>query len=231
MRIQMTHKKMNDPTTGTNPTEAMKKAPENLRWILSVLTILGIVAIVIFLSRVTPDENQSADSASPLRAIGPETAEVTITEFADFGCISCKAWHQFGVREEILNQYGEQVRFVWRDFPVTTRHSLKAAEAGFCAQDQDRFWEYHDVLYENAPALAVDHLKAYAEGLGLNANTFNQCLDSGKYQQAVENELAEAKELGLRGVPSFIVNGKRLVGPPSFEQLAAIIDEILAAQE
>jgi protein-disulfide isomerase len=112
MRIQMTHKKMNDPTTGTNPTEAMKKAPENLRWILSVLTILGIVAIVIFLSRVTPDENQSADSASPLRAIGPETAEVTITEFADFGCISCKAWHQFGVREEILNQYGEQVRFV-----------------------------------------------------------------------------------------------------------------------
>ncbi len=208
-----------------------KTKPNMLRWILPILSFVIIVTIVIILSPGNADENQPTSTARPLRAIGPETASVTIIEYADFGCITCQAWHQFGVREQIIDYYGDQVRFVWRDFPVTTRQSPKAAEAGFCAHDQNSFWEYHDILFENAPALALENLKAYAETIGLETNEFNQCLDSGKYQQAVANELAKAKELGLRGVPSFIVNGKRLVGPPSFEQLAATIDETVISQE
>mgnify|MGYP006293650911 CR=1 FL=1 len=207
------------------------KAHNRLRWLLPALMILIIIGVVTILSGQTPDEDLPADAAKPQRAIGPESAPVTITEYADFGCITCQAWHRFGVREQVTDHYGDQVRFVWRDFPVTTRQSPKAAEAGFCAHDQNRFWDYHNILFENAPALAVADLKTYAESIGLNTGEFNQCLDSGKYQQAVENELADARALGLRGVPSFIVNGKRLVGPPSFEQLAATIDELLTSTE
>jgi len=226
----------NKKTEGTN-----NSSPDNLiggnkssnghRWLIPVLATLIVVASILILTNLSPDESGSADTGNPLRAIGPESAPVTITEYADFGCITCKAWHQFGVRTQIIDHYGDQVRFVWRDFPVTTRQSPKAAEAGFCAHDQNQFWEYHSVLYENAPALAAENLKTYADSINLDTNEFNNCLDSGKYQQAVENELANARTLGLRGVPSFIVNGKRLVGPPSFEQLAATIDEILISQE
>lgn len=211
--------------------ESVNKLPNKKRWFALAIIILSIIVIAFILSQRAPDENRSAGAVNPLRTLGPESAPVTITEYADFGCITCRAWHQFGVREQIIDVYGDQVRFVWHDFPVTTTNSPKAAEAGFCAYDQNRFWDYHDILFENAPALAPEDLKTYAERLGLNIGEFNQCLDSGKYQQAVEEELSEAKALGLRGVPSFIVNGKRLIGPPSFEQLAATIDEILASQE
>ena len=202
-----------------------------LHWILPTLTLLIIITVVIIQDRQTSDKSRSADSVSSLRSIGPQSAPVTITEYADFGCVSCQAWHQFGIRKEVISAYGNQVRFVWRDFPMTTTNSPIAAEAGFCAHDQDRFWDYHDILFENAPPLAMENLKAYAERIDLDIGMFNQCLESRKYQQAVENELAAAKELRLRGVPSFIINGRRLIGPPSFEQLAATIEEILASQE
>jgi len=229
----MNKNKTTDQNTSIKPVniDSKKEEPIKPRWIFLALTIVFILAIAIFLGRQTPDENRSADFERSLRSIGPESAPITITEYADFGCISCQAWHQFGIREQVRDAYGDQVQFVWRDFPVTTPLSPKAAEAGFCAHDQNRFWDYHNILFENAPALAADNLKTYAETIGLDMNEFNQCLDSRKHQQAVEKELADAKELGLRGVPSFIVNGKRLIGPPSFEQLAATLDEILASQD
>lgn len=166
-----------------------------------------------------------------LRTQGVADAPVIITEFADFGCISCKAWHQFGIKDQILEKYGDQVQFVWRDFPVITVDSPKAAEAGFCALDQGRFWEYHDVLYQNAPRLKTDNLKQYAVELGLDSQIFNQCLDSGQHTGDVENELQEALNYGFRGAPSFLVNGQRLIGPPSFEQLSVIIDGFILSQD
>lgn len=199
------------------------------RWLIPVLLLVIVIVIGLILLR-EPSESPSPPNEALLRAIGPSSAPVTITEFADFACITCKAWHQLGIREEILAEYGEQVRFVWRDFPVTTAASPKTAEAGFCAHDQDQFWAYHNILYANAPALGVDNLKAYADAIGLDATQFNQCLDSGEHQQSVERELAAASEQGFRSVPSFLVNGRKLIGPPSFEQLVTVIDEILAAQ-
>ncbi len=229
----MNRNNLSDQNTRLRPEDAggARNAPIKPKWIFFGLILMIVLVITVLLGQEAPEENQSADFNGSLRSIGPETAPVTITEYADFGCISCQAWHQFGIREQVLDAYGGQVQFVWRDFPVTTPHSPKAAEAGFCAYDQDRFWDYHNILFENAPALAVADLKAYAESLGLDMQQFNQCLDSGKHQQAVEKELADAQELGLRGVPSFTVNGTRLIGPPSFEQLAAAIDEILASQD
>ena len=214
--------------------EKKNKKNSNKKYFPLILLAISLIVVVTILgsnniNQKDPIEKTVSES-SPLRAQGSTDALVTITEFADFGCITCKAWHQFGIKEQVLEKYGDQVRFVWRDFPVITVDSPMAAEAGFCAHDQGRFWEYHDVLYQNAPALKADNLKQYAAELGLDTQIFNQCLDSGQHTTTVENELQEALSFGFRGAPSFLVNGQRLIGPPSFEQLSVIIDEIIRSQ-
>lgn len=202
-------------------------SPEKHRWLLLLLVLVaGVLGVIALLN--TSGEVEVV-STPALRSIGPQTAPVTITEYADFGCISCKAWHQFGIREQVLEHYGEQVRFVWRDFPVTAPQSPQAAEAGLCAHDQGQFWEYHNILFANAPALGQGNLKAYAAEIGLDTQRFNACLDSGQHRSAVEQERTSALEQGFRSVPSFMVNDHRLIGPPSYDQLVALIDDILAS--
>jgi protein-disulfide isomerase len=197
----------------------------------TLLIILGIaiatIAGVFFTKNQKPPENDQFSTKSDIRALGPDTAPVTITEYADFGCITCKAWHQFGIMQQVREKYSDQVRFIWRDFPVITSDSPKAAEAGFCAHDQGRFWEYHDVLYENAPKLSVADLEKYAAQIGLDAQEFNACLESGQHKETVDRELQDALGNGFRGTPSFVVNGEKLIGPPSFDQLSSIVDSIL----
>jgi protein-disulfide isomerase len=210
-----------------NPRQDPPTGSHTRSWLLPLLlTLIAVIvgAIVLF------DSNGEIEGVTSevIRAIGPESAPVTITEYADFGCISCRAWHQFGIREQVLEHYGEQVRFVWRDFPVTTSQSPQAAEAGFCAHDQGQFWAYHKILFANAPALGEQNLKAYAAEIGLDTQIFNACLESGEHRSAVELERTSALEQGFRSVPSFMVNDQRLIGPPSYDQLITIIDEILA---
>lgn len=151
-------------------------------------------------------------------ALGPKTAPVTIVEYGDFGCSACKAWFRAGILQELRNGYGNQIRFVFRDFPVITPQSPKAAEAGQCAYDQDKFWEYHDRLY-SAAAIDVSHLKAYAAEIGLDPRKFNQCLDSGRHAPTVERDLQEALARGFRGTPSFVVNDQPITlgGAPTFD--------------
>ena len=195
----------------------------------------GIGALMLILISVVY-WNASRPKAQPLDetrlasdpTIGPTSAKVVITEYGDFGCSSCRAWHDAGIMEQVIAAYGDQVQFVWKDFPVITAQSPKAAEAGQCAFDQGKFWEYHDYIYENVYALGADDLKSYAAQLGLNTEQFNACLDSGQNRAKVEQNLDEARSLGLPGTPSFLVNGKKLVGPPSLETLKSSIDEILA---
>jgi protein-disulfide isomerase len=216
-----------------HPNNHMQNLPERSsntkRFLPYILILLAVLLVALFL--IPPGEDREPPDTATLRAIGPETAPVTITEFADFGCFTCKAWHQFGIREEILAQYGNQIRFVWRDFPVTTPQSPRAAEAGWCAHDQDQFWAYHEILYANAPAFSDPQLKAYAVEIGLDAGRFNACLEGREHQASVENERLAAQDLGLRSVPSFLVNQQRLIGPPSYDQLVTIIEEILASVE
>lgn len=181
--------------------------------------------------------NASRPKAQPLDetrlasnpTLGPDTAKAVITEYGDFGCSSCRAWHNAGIMEQVIAAYGDQVRFVWKDFPVITAQSPKAAEAGQCAFDQGRFWEFHDYVYEEGYLLGEDDLKNYAARLGLDTEKFNQCLDSGQNRAKVEQSLNEAlREYAFPGTPLFLVNGRKLIGPPTFEVLKSTIDEILA---
>ena len=159
--------------------------------------------------------------------MGPPTAAVTIVEYGDFGCPACRGWYHAGIIDRVIDIYGDQVRFVWRDFPIITAQSPKAAEAGQCAYDQGLFWEYHDLLFEQAPSLRTGDLKRYAEDLGLDSTLFNQCLDSRQHQATVDKDLQDAYRRRFRGTPSFLVNDQPLAGPPNFQFLQGLIEPIL----
>lgn len=157
----------------------------------------------------------SEDRLSQNPSKGEESAKVVITEFGDFGCSACRSWYQAGILDQILLQYDGVVRLEWKDFPVITARSPKAAQAGQCAFDQDRFWEFHDGLYGQSGRsvdLSVDTLKLTANNIGLDTEVFDNCLDSGQHQATVDFDLDEALALGLPGTPGFLVNGQRVVG-------------------
>jgi protein-disulfide isomerase len=211
-------------------TQRMRQAQHKQRGRLRMIGI-GILALLIIGAFILwPRPKAREVSAARLAndpSIGSTTALVTIVEYADFGCPACRSWHFAGIRERVISQYGDQVRFIWRDFPVITAQSPKAAEAAQCAYDQDQFWQYHDVLFDRAPALNVSALKSYAAQLGLDTDVFNTCLDSGQHRATVNHDLSEARQLGLPGTPSFVVNGQRLVGPPTYEVLQSLIEEAI----
>ncbi len=203
------------------------KSKLRLILIISAIAVIVIVVGLIFWSqsRVQP---LSAARLSSDPSLGLPSAKVTITEYGDFGCTTCRAWEKAGVLKQIVATYGGQVHFVWRDYPIITAQSPQAAEAGQCAFDQGKFWPYHDLLYAKAPALSISDLKSYAAQLGLNTAQFDQCLDSHQDQAKVNQSMAEARNYGFVGTPSFIVNGKKVIGPASFDQFKSIIDPILA---
>lgn len=161
-------------------------------------------------------------------ALGPVTAPITIVEYADFGCPACWAWQKAGVLNQLRAKYGDQIRFVWRDFPVITLLSPKAAEAGQCAHEQGKFWEFHDAVYNHEGVVAADDLKAYAAQIGLNMDQFNECVTARRYRDRVNAEQQEGFDRGLRGAPEFFVNGQHVSGPQGAAVFTDLIDPILA---
>ncbi|MBM5789733.1 DsbA family protein [Candidatus Parcubacteria bacterium] len=143
---------------------------------------------------------------------GRTDAPLTIVEFADFGCPYSRE-AGFTMRELAIN-YPEKFRYIYRDFPITDIHPLaqKAAEAGECAAEQGRFWEYHDKLYQNQSDLSQDRLYAFAKELGLNAGAFRSCLDSGSKRAEVLEDSQAGLNAGVRGTPTFFLNGQKAEG-------------------
>lgn len=121
---------------------------------------------------------------------------------------------------------------VFKDFPLSHIHpqAQKAAEAARCAGDQNKYWEYHDVLFQNNKALQPDKLKQYAADLQLELEAFNACLDSSKYAAAVRKDMAQGSQLGVSGTPAFFVNGRFISGAQKFSAFQELIDDALAAE-
>lgn len=208
-----------------------KQRQKQLNRYLSIGVAVIVVLALIVVSWPKPEAAPlSAERLEADPALGASDAPVTIIEYGDFGCSACRVWHQAGVRDQVTAEYGDRVQFVWRDFPVITAQSPKAAEAGQCAFDQGMFWEYHDYVYEQGSSLGISDLKEYAKQIGLESKQFNNCLDSGQNKAKVDESLNQAYRLGLPGTPAFVVNGQRLAGPPTYATLKGIIDEMLAAQ-
>jgi protein-disulfide isomerase len=163
-------------------------------------------------------------------AWGPDDAPVLIQEFADFQCPYCGKF-ALQTYPKIKEAYGDQVRFVFRDFPLTQIHgsAQKAAEAAQCAADQGLFWEYHDLLFENQAALSESDLRRYAEDVGADTGEFNDCLDSGKNAREVLMDMQDGQKSGVSGTPAFLINGLLLSGAQPFEQFQLAIDQALAS--
>ena len=172
-----------------------------------MIVVLAIAAIAFWRSAGVVSVEEIIAATQP-NLQGSADAPVRIVEFGDFGCHSCRAWHNAGIKEQLQADFGEQVAFEFRHFPVITAQSPKAAEAGQCAAEQDAFWDYHDYIYESTPqgALAVADLKTYATAVGLEQDAFDACLDSGKYRDFVLEEQRAAQAFGARGTPSFFIN-------------------------
>jgi protein-disulfide isomerase len=130
-----------------------------------------------------------------------------------------------------------KIKFLYRHYPLTAIHpnAMKAAIASECANDQDKFWEYHDKLFTSqdewaslAAQAASDKLKEYAAGLGLNAGNFNSCLDSDKFKDKVDEDLADGTKAGVNGTPATFVNGILISGAVPYDQFKTQIDSALA---
>lgn len=168
-----------------------------------------------------PKYNVSTDD-DPWR--GKPQALVTIIEFTDFQCPACKQVQP--VVKEVLKAYGDNVKFVVRDFPLPD-HQLarKAAEASGCAAEQNKYWEFHDLLFENQPRLEIAQLKGYAQKLGLNIEAFFDCLDGGKFAQEVEKDFRDGLKATVQGTPTFFINGKKLRGQHTLAEFKRMVDQ------
>ena len=161
-------------------------------------------------------------------SLGSSSAPVTLVEFSDFQCPFCQ--RVAPTLKQVKDTYGDKVRVVWKDFPLTQIHpqAFKAGEAAHCAADQGKFWEYHDRLFANQQALQPNDLKKYAADMGLDASAFATCLDSSKYGERVRDGVAEGSRLGVNSTPTIYINGRVLSGAQPYEVIASVIDEELS---
>jgi len=215
--------------------------------------ILGIIIISIIVGVAASVSSSNVESydidmtrthgsistamGSPI--LGDPDAPVTIVEFGDYQCHQCHNWF-LDTKPMIMRDYIEtgKVNLVFVDFAFLGRDSPKAAEATYCADDQNKYWEYHDSLY-TAQESKIDNgwanserLKAFAFNLNLDMDLFNECLDSGKYSKRVQYNSQEARDNGVRGTPGFFIIGPDfqqhpIVGAQPFSVFQRVLDTMI----
>lgn len=171
---------------------------------------------------------QNFDITKTNHVRGDFNAPVTLVEFSDFECPFCE--RHFPTLTKILNDYQGKVRLVYKHFPLSIHpNSQKAAEASECADEQGKFWEYHDKLFTGQPAgFSLDKFKQWAKDIGLNADQFNNCLDTGKYTQKVQTDEQEGQQKGVQGTPATFVNGQLVSGALPYDSFKQVIDQALS---
>lgn len=157
---------------------------------------------------------------------GNPKAKVVLIEYTDFQCPYCKKARP--VIDQILSTYGDKVKYVFKDFPLSFHQKApKAHQANNCAGDQKKYWEYNTLLWEAKKGLDEPALLEYAKGLGLDEGKFKSCLDSNKYASEIDQDISEGSEAGVTGTPAYFINGISLKGAQPFESFKKIIDEEL----
>jgi protein-disulfide isomerase len=155
---------------------------------------------------------------------GRADAAVTLVEYGDYECPYCGA--AYPILKDVQARAGELLRFVFRNFPITTSHphAERAAEAAEAAGAQGRFWEMHDTLYENQSRLAEEHLHGYAEQLDLDVGVFDRELAEGVHLPRIHEDFMSGVRSGVNGTPTFYINGARHDAPYDAETLLAAIE-------
>jgi protein-disulfide isomerase len=161
---------------------------------------------------------------------GPKTAPVTLVEYGDFECPYCAAAHV--IVKKVRQIMGDQLRFVFRHFPLTQihPHAESAAEASEAAGAQDQFWKMHDLLYENQPLLDPPHLVMFAEELHLDLKRFARELEEGIYRERVREDFLSGVRSGVNGTPAFFINDLRYDGSWDIEPLTEALESAATSQ-
>lgn len=203
------------------------------------LAVVGVIAFIFWpKDQTTAPTTPSSSTLLPVevsldKSTGEENAPVVVVEYGDFQCPACQYFFQTSVKQ-LKAEYVEtgKVRFVFRHFAFLGDESQWAAEASECANEQGRFWDYYDKLYEeqngeNVGIFSKDNLKQFAVDLELDATGFNQCLDSGRYAEKVKQETLEGQQAGVRGTPSVFVNGQYIENGGNYQVLKSVLDTTL----
>lgn len=218
--------------------------PTAIAVIMLVIGVLGGVIIGLNLPSLisSPQVDEEPEALTKVEDVsadddpflGSLDAPVTIIEFSDFQCPFCNRFFQ-NTFPELKKNYIDtgKVRYVYRDFPISSIHPFaeEAAEAANCAGEQGRFWEYHDMLFENqviwASGNSTVEFKRYASNLSLNEEQFNLCLESERYADEVSKDLQDGLKVGVNGTPTLFVNGFKVVGAQPYEVFKGVIDSEL----
>ena len=174
---------------------------------------------------------------SPL--LGSESAPITIVEFGDYQCHQCKNWFH-NTKPAITQNYIEtgKASLVFVDLAFLGKDSRKAAEASYCAEEQGKYWEYHDLVYSNQEEIDdgwanSERLKDFAFMIGLDLELFENCLDSGKYKKRVQFNIDQAKKNGANATPTFIIVGpdgqtqQKIVGAQPYSVFRNVMDSMV----
>ncbi len=164
--------------------------------------------------QVTPQ--MLTENGSPL--MGDPNAKITIVEWGDYQCTYCHLFHQ-NTKEQMLQEYvtSGKANFIFRDFPLNGPDSVLAAQAAYCAGDQNKYWQYHDELYNNWGGertgwVNQKSLDKFASDLSLDLPTFDKCITDNKYEQKVLDNQKFGQQIGIDGTPSFVIfSGQKIV--------------------
>ena len=209
-----------------------------------VLTIPVIIGIIFGATMVTTQEESNTDSMvlnkenllEGSTILGNPNAKISIVEFGDYQCSFCYKFHD-DTMKKIIERYvvDGKVNFAYKDFPLNGPPSIMASEASYCAQEQGKFWEYHDLIYENWEGentgwLTKEALKRFAEDAELNLNEFNSCIDDSKYRQKVLYNEEFARKNNIDATPYFIIfddtNAYRIIGAQPIEKFEQVLKEL-----
>ena len=158
--------------------------------------------------------------------LGGANAKVVIQEFSDFQCPYCSKGK--GVVSQIKEHYGDKVKIVFRHFPLDFHPEAKpSALAAICAQQQGKFWELHDKMFDNQKDLGASQVKDWAKGLGLDMVKWEACIKDDATAKVLASDQSEAEKVGVNSTPTFFVNGKRVAGALPFEEFRTMIDNEL----
>lgn len=217
--------------------------------VIAGVSLIVVGVVIAFSLRVGGDEDEvvvdenvptvepshvCASGAVPVdgNTCGDENAPVKMIEYSNYECPWCGRFARETARE-IEREYvaSGKVQLEFRNLAAEGQASGLAAEAAECANEQGRFWAYHDMLYDNQQDFTVEVLKEFAGELGLDQQAFDECLDSHKYVELIRQQREEAVNAGVTGTPSFVVNGTLVPGYLPFEQFQPIIEQALREAE
>jgi len=200
-------------------------------WIVGLIAIIVGVGLIAIVGLPAAGRNQAMTSAT--KTLGDPNAPIKLEEYADFQCPACGAYAR-GTIKQIEEKYvaNGTVQIIFRHFAFIGEESVRAAEAAECANEQGKFWEMYDTLFnnqagENQGAFADDKLSGFAQGLGLDMSKFSTCFSSGKYRASIQSETANGQLRGVSSTPTSFINDKKVVGAISLQQFETTIGPLL----